>query len=201
MRFWRSWLCSGSIRIVTPPFVVVLHFSMVVLSMTQKHSVDQQALVDGFADRLRASIGGNGLTIQGLADKTGIPKRTIENYLRSKDPQLPSVEAAAKLSIGLGVSLDWLLLNSNAFADNAGRAVKLWATVAAKSYLEDMLKYHRQGSAVFSGETILGFTPDALAKAIGENAASRARAINEMGGGYDAMKTAEAVFSSMSDDT
>ena len=69
------------------------------------------------AERLRDVQGRLGLTIQDIANRCGMPKRSLENYMNMKDPQRPGVDALMALADGLGVSIDWLVGRSDRPSD------------------------------------------------------------------------------------
>lgn len=62
----------------------------------------------GFRENLRAELEYQGLLVKELAQKTGIKKTTIDNYLGSRDCQ-PSVEYAVKIAQALDVSVEYLV--------------------------------------------------------------------------------------------
>jgi transcriptional regulator with XRE-family HTH domain len=158
----------------------------------------EKLAIAGLADRIRDVMRARNMTLQDLSDKARLPKRSLENYLRSNDPQVPGLEAAAKIAAALHVSLDWLVLSEGKYPENTARLTEVAARAAALPYLEDMVKYHRSGATVIGDETVLGFTPQGLAKAIGESAATRARSIASLGGAHDsvevALRTMDAVM-------
>ncbi len=53
------------------------------------------------------------LTIQEMADRCGLPKRSIENYMNLKSPQRPGLDALIGIADGFGVSIDWLVGRSS----------------------------------------------------------------------------------------
>jgi transcriptional regulator with XRE-family HTH domain len=61
----------------------------------------------GFKENLKAELAYSGLLVKELAAKTGINKRTIDNYLNSHSC-MPSGEAAVKIAAALGVSAEYL---------------------------------------------------------------------------------------------
>ena len=65
------------------------------------------------AERLREMQARLRLTIQEIADRCGMPKRSLENYMNVKDPQRPGVDALMAMADGLGVSIDWLVGRSD----------------------------------------------------------------------------------------
>lgn len=65
-------------------------------------------MVCKFRQNLRDELNYQGLTVKELAQKTGIPIRTLENYLGKRD-SLPPVDNAFLIASVLGVSLEWLV--------------------------------------------------------------------------------------------
>ncbi|MBE2277407.1 MAG: helix-turn-helix transcriptional regulator [Rhodobacteraceae bacterium] len=61
------------------------------------------------AERLRALQTERGLTIHEMAERCGLPKRSLENYMNLKDPQRPGVDALIGIADGMSVSIDWLV--------------------------------------------------------------------------------------------
>lgn len=61
------------------------------------------------AERLRMLQEQHRLTIQEMADRIGLPKRSLENYMNLKTPQRPGVDALIAIADGFNVSLDWLV--------------------------------------------------------------------------------------------
>ncbi len=57
--------------------------------------------------RLRQFLDAEGLKITQAAEKSGIPYRSLQNYLSGERD--PSVEALTAINTRLGVSIDWLL--------------------------------------------------------------------------------------------
>ncbi|MDA7427907.1 helix-turn-helix transcriptional regulator [Primorskyibacter aestuariivivens] len=61
------------------------------------------------AGRLRALQEHYGLTIQEMADRCSLPKRSLENYMKRTNPQRPGLDALRGIADGMGVSIDWLV--------------------------------------------------------------------------------------------
>tara|TARA_R110002096_G_scaffold327245_8_gene521207 strand:- start:720 stop:1271 length:552 start_codon:yes stop_codon:yes gene_type:complete len=61
------------------------------------------------ANRLRQLQIKHGLTLQEMADRCGLPKRSLENYMKLKDAQRPGVDALLGIANGLNVSIDWIV--------------------------------------------------------------------------------------------
>ncbi|MDR0552082.1 MAG: helix-turn-helix domain-containing protein [Spirochaetaceae bacterium] len=62
----------------------------------------------GFKENLKAELDFSGLVIKELAVRSGVNKRTIENYFSTHNC-LPSVDAAVKIARVLGVSVEYLV--------------------------------------------------------------------------------------------
>lgn len=65
------------------------------------------------AARLRQLQAKHNLTIQEMADRCGMPKRSLENYMKLKEPQRPGVDALIGIADGMGVSIDWIVGRSD----------------------------------------------------------------------------------------
>lgn len=61
-----------------------------------------------FKANLRDQLSYLGMTVQDLAEKSKISKRTIENYL-SKRGSIPPADYACRMADVLGVSVEWLV--------------------------------------------------------------------------------------------
>lgn len=61
-----------------------------------------------FRERLRYEMEYQGLSANELAIRTGISKRTIDNYLKA-EPQEPGVTNAYKIAKALNVSIEYLI--------------------------------------------------------------------------------------------
>lgn len=57
--------------------------------------------------RLREALSLAGMSIKEAAERSGIPYRSMQNYLR--DEREPGAEALKSISEQLGISIDWLL--------------------------------------------------------------------------------------------
>jgi len=61
------------------------------------------------AQRLRHLQAKHGQTIQEMAQRCGLPKRSLENYMNLKGPQRPGLDALISIADGYCVSVDWLV--------------------------------------------------------------------------------------------
>ncbi len=62
----------------------------------------------GFKENLKDEMEYQGLTTKDLAQKSGVSKRTIDNYLLA-NPQEPGVYNAQKIAKALNVSVEYLV--------------------------------------------------------------------------------------------
>lgn len=87
-----------------------------------------------FKRNLRDQLDYLGMTIQELSDKTGISKRTIENYL-SKRGSIPPADYAYLISKALGVSMEWLVAGNDSETDT-----KQWCASKMRPLMHDIEK-------------------------------------------------------------
>jgi transcriptional regulator with XRE-family HTH domain len=103
-----------------------------------------------------------------MAERTGIPKRTLDKYLLREGASLPGFDALCAMSKGLGVSLDWLVLG----ADFASEGVNLLAERSAyeivKMMAQTILKYQVDGKVdLFDQGLLLNMDPEEWGYALG----------------------------------
>lgn len=60
-----------------------------------------------FRENLKSELTYQGMLVKELAEKTGISKRTLDNYLREKG-SIPPVDAAVKIARALNVTVEYL---------------------------------------------------------------------------------------------
>lgn len=72
---------------------------------------------DVLVERLHLLRARSGLSTVQLATRCGIPKSSMESYLRLKNPKRPGIDALIAISDAMDVSLDWLAGR----ADDAGQ--------------------------------------------------------------------------------
>lgn len=65
-------------------------------------------IMSTFRDNLKAELTFQGILVKELAERTGISKRTIDNYLAEKSSE-PLAEAACKIAKALNVSVEYLV--------------------------------------------------------------------------------------------
>jgi transcriptional regulator with XRE-family HTH domain len=64
---------------------------------------------DILVQRLHMLAVQRGLTIKEMAQKCGVPKSSLEGYMRLKDAKRPGVDALVSIADAMGVSIDWLV--------------------------------------------------------------------------------------------
>lgn len=126
--------------------------------------------------RLRGLREQNGWTVADMAERTGIPKRTMDKYMLRTGASLPGFDALCSLSVGLGVSLDWLVFGS----ERAGQRVELFAERAAydvvKLLAETLIRVHCEGRTLISENgQLLGLDPEEWAADLAMRAAESAK--------------------------
>ncbi|MDR0551990.1 MAG: helix-turn-helix domain-containing protein [Spirochaetaceae bacterium] len=62
----------------------------------------------GFKETLKTELTYQGLLVKELAEKSGVHKRAIDNYLNQQG-SLPSADAAVKIARALGVTVEYLV--------------------------------------------------------------------------------------------
>lgn len=133
-------------------------------------------MVNDLAHRLRSLRDQNGWTVADMAERTGIPKRTLDKYMLRSGASLPGFDALCALSRGLGVSLDWLTFG----AGPASEAVELFAERAAndvvKMFAETLLKHQAEGETDIVGNgNVLRLSPEEWADDLGWRVGLNAR--------------------------
>lgn len=134
------------------------------------------------AARLRELQDRNNWTVADIAERTGLPKRTLDKYLLRQGASLPGFDALCQLSQGLGVSLDWLVFGS----DSASEPIALFAERATfevtKLLVETILRHYQEGrSLVDNGEELLGLAPIEWGLDLGGRAADLVRELSQLG--------------------
>lgn len=134
-----------------------------------------------FSRRLRHLRNINDWTVQEMAEMTGVPKRTLDNYMQKKNAPQPGLDALVKIASGLGVSLDWLLLGEEVHALSQGVLVRLSTRAAALPMLQNVALTLNSAkddpehwNELYGDGKIFGRTPDELAIEIANEAGRRA---------------------------
>ncbi|MDR0878606.1 MAG: helix-turn-helix domain-containing protein [Treponema sp.] len=71
-----------------------------------------------FKGNLKDELSYKNMLVKELADKSGVNKRTIDNYLREKG-SIPSAYAAVSIAKALGVSVEYLVTGHTRHRENA----------------------------------------------------------------------------------
>ena len=65
----------------------------------------------GFREKLKEELYYSGILVKELADKTGIKKHTIDNYLSVRG-RMPAADVAVRIANVLGVTVEYLISDS-----------------------------------------------------------------------------------------
>lgn len=152
------------------------------------------------AARLRTLQGSQDWTVQEMAALAGLPKRSLENYMRKTGPQIPSAEVLAKMAEAYGVPVDWLLFGAESVALNQARLVRLCArsasvlfTEAFQRAAESLCADPANASLLMPEGKLLGMTPEEWAMEIATEAGKRAEGIVSMPNFLNHLKVGERV--------
>lgn len=121
---------------------------------------------NSIAGRLRQVKDQNGWTAGDMAERIGIPRRTLESYMRRENAPLPGVDALKQIALGLRVSLDWLVLGDEDAALGGVLLVRLAAERAALPTLKNLIETQHRNESIPM--------PQFLAQEIGAHAAQLA---------------------------
>lgn len=132
-------------------------------------------MIEELSLRLRELRDRNSWTVADMAERTGIPKRTLDKYMLRSGASLPGFEALCSLSKGLGVSLDLLVFG----AETASEGVELIAERSANHvvmlFAETLLRYQREGHlGIVTESEILNLSPEIWAADLGFRAGEKA---------------------------
>lgn len=126
--------------------------------------------------RLRSLRDRRGWTVADMAERTGIPKRTLDKYMLRSGASLPGHEALLALAKGLGISLDWLVFGTDFSSEGSDLLATVAATEVSQQYFETLLQHHEAGERpIFEGEEILGLSPEEWATDLGWRVGEKAR--------------------------
>ncbi|MBQ9207430.1 MAG: helix-turn-helix transcriptional regulator [Treponema sp.] len=85
-----------------------------------------------FKDNLRSELNYHDISLRQLSDTTGIPYRTIENYLSARET-MPTADAAVKIAKALNTTVEFLITGSNQkdkLASNIQKSVRLFSKLS-----------------------------------------------------------------------
>ena len=74
----------------------------------------------GFKENLKSELQYKNLTVRELADKSGVNKQTIDNYLSTHN-SMPSADAAVKIARVLEVSVEYLVTGKDSSPASVSR--------------------------------------------------------------------------------
>ena len=63
----------------------------------------------GFKENLKSELSYQDMLVKELAEKTGISRHTLDNYLNVRE-RMPTVDVAVKIAKALGVTVEYLVL-------------------------------------------------------------------------------------------
>lgn len=129
---------------------------------------------EGFSRRLRELRNRNDWTVQEMAERSGVPKRTLDKYMQKENPAQPGLDAIVMISKGLGVSLDWLLMGAETTATAQSALTRVSAYAAALPFMEAILALKNGGLLGDDKETLGGDTAKGWAWRIAEEAGKKA---------------------------
>lgn len=120
---------------------------------------DAEAPFDVILRRLKVA---NGWTLAEMASLTGLPKRSIESYMREKDPQKPGLDALKRMAKGLNVSVDALVFGGSDEPEKDDYELMLSAWIVTKYYLDVFLhtEKHFPGTVLECDKIMMSSTED-----------------------------------------
>lgn len=132
-------------------------------------------MISDLSFRLRGLRDRNSWTVADMAERTGIPKRTLDKYMLRNDASLPGFDALCALSRGLGVSLDWLVFGADTASESVELLVDRSADHVVQLFAEMLLHHHKDERAkIFNDQTILNLSPEEWAADLGMRAGEKA---------------------------
>lgn len=81
-----------------------------------------------FRETLREVIAFQGITLKDLAEKSGVPKRTIESYVDAR-ARIPTAENAMKIAKSLNVTVEYLVTGKNESQTRQSEFAELQQTI------------------------------------------------------------------------
>lgn len=88
----------------------------------------------GFKENLKNELTYQGILVKELSQKTGIPKRSLDNYLREKG-SMPPADYAVKIAKALNTSVEYLVEGETEKKDNSN--LKILISLFSKLDNED----------------------------------------------------------------
>ena len=110
----------------------------------------------GFKENLKSELNYKGILVKELAQKTGISRHTLDNYLNVRE-HIPTLDGAVKIARALGVSVEYLATGEESFHSNTSTSPDIVALVQNYNLLNEndkkiviehiqlLLKHRRKG--------------------------------------------------------
>ncbi|OYU17764.1 MAG: hypothetical protein CFE34_13970 [Rhodobacteraceae bacterium PARR1] len=121
--------------------------------------MDDEAVPADLVHRLHVLRARNALTIQEMADQCGLPKSSLESYMRLEGARRPGLDALVAIGSGMDVSLDWLVGRASDSFD--ATATKTDYAMACFRVVSSLIVWMRQKQStspdsIFGDETVAG---------------------------------------------
>ena len=101
-------------------------------------SMSENARTDVLVQRLHGLAVQHALTIKDMAQRCGVPKSSLEGYMRLKAAKRPGVDALVAIADAMGVSIDWLVDRSD--SREVGEAERRRIAIAMFRFMVEILK-------------------------------------------------------------
>lgn len=100
--------------------------------------MDDTSEPDILVQRLHQLAVRNGITVKEMAEKCGVPKSSLEGYMRLRGAKRPGVDAVIAIADAMNVSIDWLVGRSD--SKEIGEAERRRIGMAMYKLVVDILK-------------------------------------------------------------
>lgn len=134
-----------------------------------------------FSYRLRQLCEGNGWTVADMAERTGIPKRTLDKYMLRTGASVPGFDALVEMSKGLGISLDYLVFGAEQTSQRDALLAYKAADTAIRNFLENLYRHNEVGTEIFGDNTILTQPIELVSSTVASLAQKAAEDMNQRG--------------------
>ena len=110
----------------------------------------------GFKENLKSELAYKGMLVKELAEKTGISRHTLDNYLNVRE-HIPTLDVAVKIAKALGVSVEYLATGEETphehshMSQEAGKLIHNFNLLNESDrkivldHVQLLLKYRRKG--------------------------------------------------------
>lgn len=75
--------------------------------------MDDTSETDMLVQRLHQLAVRHGLTVKEMSERCGVPKSSLEGYMRLKGAKRPGIDAMIAIADAMGVTIDWLVGRSD----------------------------------------------------------------------------------------